>query len=127
MMESTTAVSSSPRKMDTMAGGASEAPRRWSLPAEATVLRRKSWYSSTPLINADRKTRNWAFWLGVLPGLNRFFPESVLRDQLLCLPEPFTPAKGFSWSRHTRLCLAAHFFITCIANWLASQALLALL
>ena len=42
MMDSTTAVSSSPRKMDTTAGGASWAPRRWSLPAKATVARRKS-------------------------------------------------------------------------------------
>ena len=28
-----------------------------------------------------------------------FTPLSVPRDQLLCLPEPFTPAKGFSCSR----------------------------
>ena len=29
-------------------------------------------------------------------------PVSVPIDQLLCLPEPFTPANGFSWRRHTR-------------------------
>ena len=40
---STMASSSSPRKMDTMAGGASSAPRRWSLPAEATDMRSSSW------------------------------------------------------------------------------------
>ena len=40
---STTAPSSSPRNMEMMAGGASFAPRRWSLPAEATDMRRSSW------------------------------------------------------------------------------------
>ena len=29
-------------------------------------------------------------------------PVLVDIDQLLCLPEPLTPAKGFSCSRHTR-------------------------
>ena len=50
---------------------------------------------------------------------------SVARDQLLCLPEPLTPAKGFSWSRHTKLCLAAHFFMISMTSWLLSQAVLA--
>ena len=48
-------------------------------------------------VGAARNSRNWAFWLGVLPGLKRFSPVSVVRDQLSCLPEPLTPAKGFSW------------------------------
>ena len=30
--------------------------------------------------------------LDVLPGSTRFLPVSVERDQLLCLPEPLTPA-----------------------------------
>ena len=42
MMESTTAESSSPRKMESTAGGASWAPSRWSLPGKATVARRNS-------------------------------------------------------------------------------------
>jgi hypothetical protein len=40
---STTRSSSSPRKMEMMAGGASLAPRRWSLPALATEMRSRSW------------------------------------------------------------------------------------
>ena len=32
----------------------------------------------------------------VLVGENRLMPVSVQSDQLLCLPEPFTPLKGFS-------------------------------
>ena len=39
---SRTAVSSVPRNMDTIAGGASLAPRRWSLPALATDTRSRS-------------------------------------------------------------------------------------
>ena len=37
---------------------------------------------------------------------------SVERDQLLCLPLPLTPAKGFSWSRHASPCREATCFIT---------------
>ena len=43
---------------------------------------------------------------------------SVLRDQLSCLPEPLTPAKGFSWSRQTSPCFSAIFFMISIVSWL---------
>ena len=42
MIESTSAPRSSPRYIEMMAGGASCAPKRWSLPADATVARSKS-------------------------------------------------------------------------------------
>ena len=42
-MASSMPVSSSPRNMEMMAGGASAAPRRWSLPAEAMEIRSRSW------------------------------------------------------------------------------------
>lgn len=32
----------------------------------------------------------------VTAGIQQVFPSSVDRDQLLCLPLPFTPSKGFS-------------------------------
>ena len=51
---------------------------------------------STAMIKAERNTRNCSFSCGVLPGFSRFSPSSVAIDQLLCLPEPLTPAKGFS-------------------------------
>ena len=41
-MDSSMPVSSSPRKSESMAGGASAAPRRWSLPALATEMRSRS-------------------------------------------------------------------------------------
>ena len=34
--------------------------------------------------------------LGLFPGFNKFTPVLVPSDQLLCLPDPLTPAKGFS-------------------------------
>ena len=77
-------------------------------------------------MKAAKNSRNWAFCRGVEPGLNRFLPVSVERDQLSCLPEPLTPAKGFSWSRHTSPWRSATFFIISITSWFWSQAALAL-
>lgn len=45
---------------------------------------------------AAKNSRNCRLSLGFLPGSNRFIPVSVDRDQLLCLPLPSMPAKGFS-------------------------------
>ena len=111
--------------MDTTAGGASFAPRRQSLPAVATERRRRSWYSSTASTTAQRKARNCAFSCGVSPGASRFVPESVVRDQLLCLPEPFRPAKGFSCRRQTRPWREATLRMTSIVSWLWSVAMFA--
>ena len=44
---------------------------------------------------------------GFFPGLNRFSPVLVDMDQLLCFPEPLTPAKGFSCSRQDKSCRRA--------------------
>ncbi len=85
-----------------IAGGASFAPRRWSWPALAIEARSSAEYSLTAWITAAQKNRNERFSCGVSPGSSRFSPVSVPIDQLLCLPEPLTPANGFSCSRHTR-------------------------
>ena len=74
-------------------------------------------------MTAVRNSRNCAFEEGVLPGSSRFSPLSVESDQLLCLPEPLTPAKGFSCSRQTKPCLFATFFMTSIVSWLWSVAM----
>ncbi len=58
-------------------------------------------------MTAQRKSRNCAFSSGVSPESKRLMPVSVDMDQLLCLPEPFTPSKGFSCSRQTRPCFLA--------------------
>ena len=57
--------------------------------------------------------------------MKRFLPESVAKDQLSCLPEPLTPAKGFSCRRQTRSWRSATFFIISMVSWFWSQALLA--
>ena len=85
-----------------IAGGASLAPSRWSWPADAIEARRSAWWRFTAWITAAQKNRNCRFSAGVSPGSSRLCPVSVPIDQLLCLPEPLTPANGFSCSRHTR-------------------------
>src|SRR5690606_29747142 len=90
-----------------IAGGASFAPKRWSLLAEAIEARNKSAYSLTALRTFTKKVKNSRLDLGVFPGESRFFPVSVLKLQLLCFPEPLIPANGFSCSNTRNLCLLA--------------------
>ena len=70
---------------------------------------------------AVRKTRKRRFPMGVLPGLSRFI-VSVAMDQLLCLPEPFTPLKGFSCCRQTRPWWLAMVFMSSMVTRLLSMA-----
>ena len=93
---SKTLVNCVPMKTDIIAGGASLAPNRWSLLALAMAALNNSSYSFTALIVFIKKVKNCKFFIGVLPGLNRFTPVLVAKDQLLCFPLPFIPAKGFS-------------------------------
>ena len=110
-----------------IAGGASFAPSLWSFPAFAADTLNKSGYSSTAFITAHKNKRNCLFSCGDVPGSSKFIPSSVLIDQLLCLPEPLTPANGFSWSKQYNPCLSATFFITSIVNWLLSVAMFVVL
>ena len=57
-----------------------------------------------------------------LPGPWSSTPVSVASDQLLCFPEPFTPSKGFSWSRQRKPCFLATLFINDIMSMLWSMA-----
>ena len=94
--------SSPPRKIEMIAGGASLAPSRWSWPMFATEARSRPWCLFTAWITAAQKNRKWMLSAGVSPGSSRLLPVSVPIDQLLCLPEPLTPANGFSCRRQTR-------------------------
>ena len=47
-------------------------------------------------------------------GFSSCTPSLVASDQLLCLPLPFTPAKGFSLSRQARPFLVATSSAICI-------------
>ena len=119
---SITSSSCSPRKMDMMAGGASLAPSLWSFPtSEADSLRRSAWISTALMIHASTN-RNWMFSWGVSPGFRRLVPSSPVSDQLSCLPEPLTPAKGFSWRRQAMPWRPATFLRVSITIWLWSTA-----
>ena len=55
---------------------------------------------------------------GVSPGPSRLLPNSSDSDQLLCLPEPLTPANGFSCSRHARPYFGAiRFSVSIVIIW----------
>ena len=56
-------------------------------------------HRSTARRTAAQKTRNCMLSCGVSPGPSRLLPNSSDSDQLLCLPDPLTPANGFSCSR----------------------------
>ena len=102
-MASRMSVSSSPRNMETMAGGASLAPRRWSFPALATRDAQQILIFVHRLDDRGTGTAETArSRAGVSPGSSRLTPVLVDMDQLLCLPLPLTPANGFSCSRQTR-------------------------
>ena len=90
-----------------MAGGASLAPSRWSLVAEATEARSRPPYLWTERMTAAQKTRNWALSCGVSPGRRRLPWVELPREKLTCLPDPLIPANGFSWNRHSIPCFWA--------------------
>ncbi len=120
-----TSSSCSPRYTEIIAGGASFAPSLWSFPTSAAASRSKSAWISTAFNIQVKTSRNWKFSCGVTPGSSRLIPSSVVRDQLLCLPDPFTPANGFSCSRHCNPWRPATFFSVSITSWLWSTATLA--
>src|SRR5690554_4302527 len=95
-ISSRTSFSWLPKKMEMIAGGASLAPRRWSLLAEAIEALSRSACSCTALMVLIKKVRNMRLVFGVFPGDKRFTPVLVISDQLLCFPEPLMSAYGFS-------------------------------
>ena len=99
-----------------IAGGASFAPSLWSFAADAIDARRRSACKSTALIAAQRNVRNCQCVCGSEPGLSKFTPVSVAIDQLLCLPDPLTPANGFSCMRHAKPWAVAVVLSICIKS-----------
>ena len=69
---------------------------------------------------------NSVFFSGFSPGSSRLRPVSVDIDQLLCLPEPFMPSKGFSCNRQMSPCFWATFFISSMVSMFLSMATLVL-
>mmetsp|Transcript_36046 Transcript_36046/g.111546 ORF Transcript_36046/g.111546 Transcript_36046/m.111546 type:complete len:253 (-) Transcript_36046:822-1580(-) len=112
-------VMSSPKYVEMMAGGASQAPRRKSLPGDAMDMRRRSPCWSMADTMAERMTGNVSpepDALAIWPMLRRLTPSNVPMDQLLCLPEPLTLLNGFSWRRAARPYCAAVSSMICITT-----------
>ena len=61
----------------------------------------------TARMMAAQKTRNWALSCGLSPGSSRLPWLLLPNEKLTCLPEPLTPANGFSWKRHSMPCCLA--------------------
>ncbi len=99
-----------------IAGGASLAPSRWSLVAEATETRSSPANLCTARITAAQNTRNCAFSCGVSPGTSSEPSSELPTEKLTCLPDPLTPAKGFSWNRHSIPCFFAMVLKIVISN-----------
>ena len=85
-----------PRNEEMMAGGASLAPRRCALVALMIEAFSSPLCLYTPIRVSTMKTTKRRLSSGVLPAAWSSTPVSVQRLQLLCLPEPLTPANGFS-------------------------------
>ena len=69
---------------------------------------------STARITAVRNTKNCMLVCVSARGSRRLIPVLVDMDQLLCLPLPLMPAKGFSWIKHSNPYLRATMRNTCM-------------
>src|SRR5690606_13894725 len=107
-----------PKNIEIIAGGASFAPKRWSLLWLAMDARSKSACSYTALMVLTKNVRNIRLFFGVLPGESRLMPVLVINDQLLCLPDPLIPLKGFSCNNTLKWCRPASWYRRFINIWL---------
>ncbi len=121
---SITFVSMPPMNTEMIAGGASLAPSRCSLPLVPMPARSRPACLCTARSTAARKTRKRMFWCGVCPGFRRFSPSrswlsaAIDIDQLQCLPDPLIPANGFSCSSACSPWRSATRRSVAITSWL---------
>ena len=101
-----------------MAGGASQAPRRKSLPGDEIAMRMRSPCLSMAetmaamIVGKASSPAAFVIW----PMLRRLTPSCVPIDQLLCLPEPLMLLNGFSWRSAARPYWAAVSSMICITT-----------
>ncbi len=87
--------------------------RRWRRPRAAGRAN-----LCTARMTAAQKTRNCALSCGVSPGSSRLPCVVLPNEKLTCLPEPLTPANGFSCSRQTMPYFSAtRCSVTMISCW----------
>ena len=96
-----------PRKDEMMAGGASLAPSRCALVALMMEALSSPLCLCTALSVSATKVTNLRLSMAFFPGPCSRMPVSVDSDQLLCLPDPLTPLKGFSCRRQRKPCFRA--------------------
>ena len=96
---STMSWSMSPRKTEMIAGGASLAPRRWSLWAVGDRDPQQVAVTKHGADHRDQEGQELSVLMRRLAGLQQVVTGSSAIDQLRCLPDPFTPANGFSCSK----------------------------
>ena len=85
-----------PMNTERLEDGASLTPILRSLLAETVAAFIRFLCFKTAVIVLIKKDKNCRLLIGVLPGLRRLMPVFVLRDQLVCLPEPLILSNGFS-------------------------------
>ena len=85
-----------PRNEEMIAGGASLAPRRCAFVALMIDALSRPLCLYTAMRVSTMKTMKRRLSSGVLPGPWSSTPVSVAKLQFSCLPEPLTPANGFS-------------------------------
>ena len=110
-----------------MAGGASLAPRRWSLPALATEMRSRSWYSSTRLDHGREKQQELQRCrAGVLPGSSRLIARVGGQGPVVVLARAVDALKGLLVQQAGKA-VAVRPPSSCISmvSWLWSMAMLA--
>ncbi len=103
---SSSSVSCVPRKLEIIAGGASLPPKRWAFVALMMLAFSSPLclYTAISVSTMNVTKRNVSLVAAsavrpsVLPGACSNTPVSVDRLQLLCLPLPLMPSKGFSCS-----------------------------
>ena len=111
-----------PRKEEMMAGGASLAPSRWAFVALEMEAFSNPLWRYTAISVFTTKVMKRRFSSGSLPGAWSRIPVSVPSDQLLCLPLPLTPLKGFSCSSTRKPWLRATLRIKAMMSMLWSTA-----
>ena len=76
-----------------IAGGASLAPRRWSLPASAMLARSRSAWTLTAADDRDEEGQELGVGVRVVARVEEVLAVVGAIDQLLCLPEPLMPGE----------------------------------
>ncbi len=117
--------SSSPKKIEIMAGGASCAPKRWSFPQLATPHAQQVLIIVDRLNNAGKEYDELQVRLRRIARVKQVLVLGA-EAPVVVLPEPLMPSNGFSCCKHTRPWWLASSFIISMVSRFSSTARFAL-